>query len=121
MGAISGAVGTRDEEAEFQLTEEDRQRQNREKWKYAAKSRQKFRWPLLLIVTVTRQCNPATGLSEKPWLNAIFYVDPSAMQSKDGRHNESLIINNESRRPDQIGACGIAQRSGGPILNSVKN
>lgn len=87
MGAISGAVGTRDEEAEFQLTEEDRQRQNREKWKYAAKSRQKFRWPLLLIVTVTRQCNPATGLSEIPWLNAIFYVDPSAMQSKDARHN----------------------------------
>ena len=121
MGAISGAVGTRDEEAEFQLTEEDRQRQNREKCRYAARSKQQFSWPLLLIVIVSRQCNQATGLFEKPWLNAIFYVDPSAMQSKDGRHNESLIINNESRRPDQIGACGIAQRSGGPILNSVKN
>ena len=66
MGAVS-TVGTReDEEAKFQETEEDKQGPDREKCRYAARSKQQFSWPLLLLVTVSRQCNPATDSSEKP-------------------------------------------------------
>ena len=67
MGAVALVVSTRgDGEAEFQETEEDRQGPDQEKCRYAARSTQQFSWPLLLLVTVSRQRNPATGSSEKP-------------------------------------------------------